>query len=457
MTPEALAAALNGISDYAELRVQTNSSLSMRMLNGNLTANAASTSGGVSARVCAGSWGFSSAPDQTAESVQAVIKTARDNAVFLGSRGGGIQINKCGAADISVPRKEKKRASAAEKLDFIRALDAYIVGKYPSLLSRHVILSGLNMEKTLATSTGTRSHTFLPRSVVLLMMSAEGADGTPVDLMMPPYGGFGEYEDVFSDPAVIFKHIDELYETLMKKREGIRPEGGVKTCVLAPDLAGILAHEAIGHTVEYDLVRGGSISGKLFNQTVASEKISIVDFAHTAFGKQCPVPVYADDEGVEARDAVLINKGVLTGYMHNRRTAKEFGTEPLGNARAFAFSDEPLIRMRNTCILPGTDKLEDMIASVEDGYYLSRSTNGQADLTGEFMFGVGLGFEIRNGKLGRALTDTTVSGVAFDMLKTVTMVSDDLIWEMGTCGKKQMMSVSMGGPAVKCEIMVGGQ
>jgi len=98
-----------------------------------------------------------------------------------------------------------------------------------------------------------------------------------------------------------------------------------------------------------------------------------------------------------------------------------------------------------------------MIASVEDGYYLSAPTNGQADLTGEFMFGVGLGYEIKNGKIGRALTDTTVSGVAFEMLKTVSMVSDDLKWESaGMCGKKQRMTVGMGGPAVLCQINVGG-
>ena len=99
-----------------------------------------------------------------------------------------------------------------------------------------------------------------------------------------------------------------------------------------------------------------------------------------------------------------------------------------------------------------------MIASIKDGYYLTKSGNGQADSTGEFMFGVDMGYEIKNGKLGRAIKSPTISGVAFEMLKTVTMVSDDLTWtSCGMCGKKQPIPVSMGGPAIKCRLNVGGR
>ena len=144
--------------------------------------------------------------------------------------------------------------------------------------------------------------------------------------------------------------------------------------------------------------------------------------------------------------------------MHNKQSATHFGVEPTGNARANQFSDEPLVRMRNTAILPGKDKLANMIESIEDGYYFVRSSNGQADSTSEFMFGVVLGYEIKNGKLGQAVRDCTISGVAFDMLKTVTMVSDDMSWSNGgLCGKKQMINVGMGGPAIKCKINVGGR
>jgi TldD protein len=114
--------------------------------------------------------------------------------------------------------------------------------------------------------------------------------------------------------------------------------------------------------------------------------------------------------------------------------------------------------MRNTAILPGKSKLEDMIAGIDEGYYLVKTGNGQADTTGEFMFSIGLGYEIKNGKLGKAIRETTISGVAFEMLKTVDMVSDDMFWECGGfCGKKQPMTVGMGGPAIRCDVNIGGR
>jgi len=235
-----------------------------------------------------------------------------------------------------------------------------------------------------------------------------------------------------------------------------------------PELAGMLAHEAVGHTVEADLVLGGSVAGPNLGKKVASDLVTMIDFAHTAFGKPCPLPVYVDDEGTIAEDVVLIENGILKSFMHSKESAQHFsasmpsatipGVKPQGNARAYNFSDEPLIRMRNTAILPGKSKLDDMIASIDDGYYLLKTSNGQADSTGEFMFSVGLGYEIKNGKLGKPIRETTISGVAFEMLKTVDMISDDMHWDSsGFCGKKQIMTVSMGGPAIRCDINIGGR
>jgi len=220
----------------------------------------------------------------------------------------------------------------------------------------------------------------------------------------------------------------------------------------------MLSHEAVGHTVEADLVLGGSVAGPNLNKQVASELVTMIDFAHSYNGKELAMPVYVDDEGTPAEDAILIENGILKSFMHNRESARHFGVKPQGNARAFAFSDEPLIRMRNTAILPGKDKLEDMIASVDDGYFLVKTGNGQADSTGEFMFSVDLGYEIKNGKLGKAIRETTISGVAFEMLKTVDMVSDDMDWNIsGYCGKKQAMTTGMGGPALRCDMNIGGK
>ena len=329
--------------------------------------------------------------------------------------------------------------------------------KYPGLSSRSVIAMEDSMEKIICTSDGYDGHICAPRSYIYVFLNTETTSGTPIELFHP-MGGFGVFGDNFTDPALLYPEIDALYERLMQKREGVYAEAGYKTVVLGGMMSGMLAHEAVGHTVEADLVLGGSVAGPALNKQVGSQLVNLVDFAHTAFGKPAPLPVYLDDEGTPAEDAVLIKDGILTGYMNNRESAQHFGMKPQGNARAWSFSDEPLIRMRNTAVLPGKDKLEDMIASVDDGYYLVTSNNGQADTTGEFMFGVCTGYEIKKGKLGRALLDTTISGVAFNMLKTVDMVSDTLEWtSSGFCGKKQPMPVGMGGPALRCKVMIGGR
>ncbi len=444
---------------HAEVRVQKNRSCRVTLLSGNLTGNAKTETSGVSARVYKnGVYGFSSMAECTEEAVAAVLSAAADNAAFMDRRAGRgkgalpaiPEGYRALEADISDP--EQKLYA-----DFAKEIDAYIVKKYPNLASRAVIATADSMEKRLLVSDGVSGHTILPRSYIYVMMNSETASGTAIELFKA-LGGYGTFDQNFTDPSLLFADIDALYEKLMKKREGVYAEAGKKTCILSGDLAGMLAHEAVGHTVEADLVLGGSVAGPNLGKVVASEKVSLTDFAYEAFGKKTPLPVYLDDEGTPAVDAPIIENGILTGYMNSRESAEHFGMKPTGNARAYAFSDEPLIRMRNTAIHPGKDKLEDMIASVEDGYYFIDTNNGQADTTGEFMFGVTAGYEIKNGKLGRALLDTTISGVAFEMLKTVDMVADTVEWtSSGFCGKKQPMPVGLGGPAIRCEIMVGGR
>ena len=341
-------------------------------------------------------------------------------------------------------------------MDFIKEVDAYIVKQYPDLSSRSAGLNCLDMEKTILTSDGASLYSLLPRSIFRIALTLE-KDGEPVQVYESA-GGLGQFEDNFTSPQDLYATIDKLYEHLVKKSEGVYAEAGLQECVLDAALAGILAHEALGHTAEADMVMGGSVAGNYLGQECASPLVTLADLAHSYDGKDLPMPIYIDDEGTAAKDVMIIEQGVLKGYMHNKQSAQHFGVQPTGNARAYQYYDETLIRMRNTAILPGTSKLDDMIASIEDGYYLVKPSNGQADTTSEFMFGVVLGYEIKNGKLGRAIKDTTISGVAFDVLQSVSMVSDEMKWSnAGMCGKKQSIPVGMGGPAIKCKINIGGR
>jgi len=460
MLDNLLSAHKSAFKDYTELRAQINSTRQVTFLAGNMVANAQTSEGGVSARVYkGGTYGFASGAEYSNESIKNVLAAAADNAAFMDKH-----VNKnlpalphVQGGKVEPKIKPENKTPQSALINFTKALDSIIKDKYKKLSSRTVVANCLDIEKILAVSDGADSHFYQPRSSVYVFMTAETNDGIPVELMQS-FCKFGHFDNVFPDINSLSEELDTLYEMLMQKREGIYSSAGLRKCVLHPDLAGMLAHEAVGHTVEADLVLGGSVAAHNLGKQVASELITMVDFAHTALGQTCPLPVYVDDEGTIAEDAVLIENGILKGFMHSKESAQHFGVKPQGNARAFKFSDEPLIRMRNTAILPGKSKLYEMIASIDDGYYLVKTGNGQADTTGEFMFSVDLGYEIKNGKIGKALRETTISGVAFEMLKTVDMISDDMHWESsGFCGKKQPMTVGMGGPAIRCDVNIGGR
>lgn len=451
---------LSGASGHTEIRTQTSRSRRAAMVGGSLVSNVSSKSSGTCARVYKnGVWGFASESGDDPFAAERLFRAAAENAELLNSRKPKNRSPLVNAVPCEyIEKKKYKDAEQKELVDFARAIDAHIAEKYPALAARSVSVMTHCIEKTLRTSEGTYAYQLFPRTYAVVSMSAETSDGDTVELFDILGGGEGSFCEYYSDPALLNEQINGLYNELMLKKEGIFPEAGEKLCIIDSAIAGMIAHEAVGHTTEADLVMAGSVAATSLGRQVASPLVSLTDFAHTAFGEKACLPVYVDDEGTECTDAVIIKDGILVGYMNNLESALYYGMTPCGNARAYAFSDEPLIRMRNTAIHPGKDKLEDMIASVEDGYYLTRTQNGQADTTGEFMFGITMGYEIRGGKLGRALRDTTISGVAFNMLKTVDMLSDKVTWDFaGYCGKKQPMPVSMGGPAVRCKVNIGGR
>lgn len=447
---------------HTEIRAQRSTNRRVNVLSGNIVGNSRTEESGICARVYKnGVYGFASGAEYSPDSVREILAAATRNAEFMDSRVGKGKP----ALPIIAPQKltfDPGFIDAEQKayIDFARELDSYLAAKYPKLVSRHVVSMGDSMEKLLVTNDGADGYSISPRSFVYVILTAPTPDGSTMEMMrvLKSEAG-GNFTDRFTNIEDFKGEIDDLYTQLMQKAEGVYAEAGLRDVILGPNLAGILAHEAVGHTVESDLVLGGSVAGHLLGKQVASELVTMVDYAHTLpNGQPAPLPVYVDDEGTPASDQPIIENGILVGYMNSRETAQHFGMEPRGNARAYAFSDEPLVRMRNTGIVPGKSKIEEMIASIEDGYYLTETGNGQADTTGEFMFGVNMGYEIKNGKLGRAIRDTTISGVAFDMLKTVTMLSDDDVWTCsGMCGKKQPMPVGMGGPALKCKINIGGR
>ena len=224
-------------------------------------------------------------------------------------------------------------------------------------------------------------------------------------------------------------------------------------------MVGLLSHEAIGHTVEADFVLAGSVAAQKLNQNVASELVTLADSGTSEFVEGAGGTLPVDDEGVVTKRVNIIQDGKLVSYLHNRETAEHFGVEPGGNARAWEFSDEPLIRMRNTFIQPGKSEVDEMISGIQDGFFIDGPEGGQADATGEFMFGACKVRKIKKGKLAEQVQGVTVAGQCFDVLKTVDAVSKDFRWDLGAghCGKGQPAKVDAGGPFLRCELIVGGK
>lgn len=447
-------------TDYLETRRHALRKMRMLMVDGNLTTNLRSLEGGVSARAHHGGyWGFSAVPgvggpDQVAQ----VVQQARSNAQAMGRFGTRSTLALSGESHVGQHQfLGKAQLTPAECVERLQALYSFCKQRYPGLRSTRFVLGDEHHSKWLTTSRGGDSLSSIQRALCYITLMGNASDGSPIEVTHP-LSWKGSVADTDMSPEHLAAQIDQLHEHLQAKRNAVPARGGMQTVVLAPALAGMLAHEAMGHPCEGDIVLGGAVTAGLLGKRVASDLVSMVDLANTWQGQEVVMPVYVDDEGTPARDAVLIDKGILTGFMHSRETAERLGMAPTGSARAYAPGDEPLVRMRNTVILPGTSKLDDMVAGVDDGYLLMKTGNGQADSTSEFMFGVTLAYEIKNGKLGSAVRDTTMSGSAIKVLQSVDAVSDDMHWDAGGyCGKKQVMVVSMGGPALRTRAHMGGQ
>ncbi|MBI5278235.1 MAG: TldD/PmbA family protein [Burkholderiales bacterium] len=444
---------------YLETRSHQLRKRRILMVDGALTQNSQTADAGASARVMQdGYWGFAAGTDTSEAAIAKLADDAKRNASAMARFGlKDLQPLSGGSYKGEHVFKGKPAISQKECVERLQALNAWARQRYPGLKSIRFILSDEHHTKRVANSLGANALNSIQRALCYVVFTADGNDGAPVELM-EQRSCKGSLADIDFNPQAWEGFCDDLHGHLRAKCEAVPARGGNQTVVLSPSLAGMLAHEAMGHPCEADIVLGGAVTAGLVGQRVASDLVTMIDVAHTFGGQETMIPVYSDDEGTPASDAVLIKNGILTQFMSSRETATRLGITATGSARAYAPADEPLVRMRNTVIVPGTSKLDEMIAGVDQGYLLMKTGNGQADSTTEFMFGITLAYEINQGKLGRAIRDTTLSGSAIKVLQTADAVSDDMYWTCsGYCGKKQPMVVSMGGPALRVKAHLGGE
>jgi TldD protein len=273
------------------------------------------------------------------------------------------------------------------------------------------------------------------------------------------YGGGGRFSyQYFSDEA-IDQYIEKAVKMAYTNLEASPAPAGTMPVVLGNGWPGILLHEAVGHGLEGDFNRKGSsaFSDKI-GQKVAASGITIVDDGTLANRRGS---LNIDDEGNPSQYNILIKDGILQGYIQDEMNARLMGVAVTGNGRRESYADLPMPRMTNTYMLAGNDEPDAIIASVKDGIYATQFEGGQVDITnGKFVFTASQAFEIKNGKIGKALKGATLIGSGPESLKYISMIGNDLQMDngIGTCGKSgQSVPVGVGQPTLLIDNMtVGG-
>ena len=272
-------------------------------------------------------------------------------------------------------------------------------------------------------------------------------------------GGGGRFSIDYFNEETIKKYIDEAYQQASTNLSAMPAPAGLMTVVLGPGWPGILLHEAIGHGLEGDFNRKKtSAFSNLLGSRIADKQINVVDDGTI---KDRRGSLNIDDEGNETQRTVLIENGVLKGYLQDSLNAKLMNMPLTGNGRRESYAHLPMPRMTNTLMTNGSFQPTEIIESVKKGIYAPNFGGGQVDITsGKFVFSSSLAWLIEDGKLTQPIKGASIVGNGPDVLQKVSMVGNDTKLDsgVGTCGKDgQSVPVGVGQPTIKVdEILVGG-
>jgi len=307
---------------------------------------------------------------------------------------------------------------------------------------------------SIASSDGTIAEDERIHTLALIQVIA--SEGDVLQTGYEPVGGLSGFElfddNLFEDIAV------RAARKAVAMLSARKAPGGRMPVVISSDAGGTMIHEAIGHGLEADLVNQGlSVYTNKTGQQIASPLVTIVDDA-TLPNKRGSFRF--DDEGVPSQRNVLVDKGILKGYMYDRLNAMKSGCRSTGNGRRQSYKYRPIPRMTNTLIEPGEGDPDEIIRSVEKGFFVKKMGGGQVNtVTGEFVFDVSEGYLLERGKVAEPVRGATLIGNGPEILQSIDMVGNDLGFAIGTCGKDaQGAPVSDAMPTVRIpEMVVGGE
>ena len=347
-----------------------------------------------------------------------------------------------------------------QKIELLQQVDRYARTLDPAVTQVIASLSGVYEEVLVAGTDGTLCADVRPlvrfNCTVLVERNGRRERGSA--------GGGGRFGyQYFLEPVgEVSRALDYAREAVRQalvNLEAVDAPAGSMPVVLGPGWPGVLLHEAVGHGLEGDFNRKGSsaFAGKI-GQKVASEHCTIVDDG-TLPGRRGSVSI--DDEGTPGQNTVLIEKGILKGYIQDKHNASLMGVAPTGNGRRESYAHLPMPRMTNTYMLAGEYDPEEIIASVKQGIYAPNFGGGQVDITsGKFVFSASEAYLIENGRITTPIKGATLIGNGPEAMQQVSMVGRDLALDagVGVCGKEgQSVPVGVGQPTLKLEMMtVGG-
>ncbi|MBO9515416.1 MAG: metalloprotease TldD [Variovorax sp.] len=272
-------------------------------------------------------------------------------------------------------------------------------------------------------------------------------------------GGGGRFGLAYFDDEHIAEYVDQAVKSALTNLDSRPAPAGEMTVVLGPGWPGILLHEAIGHGLEGDFNRKGSsaFSGRI-GERVAAQGVTVLDDGTIADRRGS---LNVDDEGNPTQRNVLIEDGILKGYIQDSLNARLMKTAPTGNGRRESYAHVPMPRMTNTYMLGGQHEPDEIVASIKKGLYATNFGGGQVDITnGKFVFSASEAYWVENGKIQYPVKGATLVGNGPDALTRVTMIGNDMALDsgVGTCGKEgQSVPVGVGQPTLRIDgLTVGG-
>ena len=272
-------------------------------------------------------------------------------------------------------------------------------------------------------------------------------------------GGGGRFGLAYFDDAQINQYVDEAVNAALVNLESRPAPAGEMTVVLGPGWPGVLFHEAVGHGLEGDFNRKGSsaFSGRI-GQRVAAKGVTVLDDGTIADRRGS---LNVDDEGHASQRNVLIEDGILKGYIQDSLNARLMGVAPTGNGRRESYAHIPMPRMTNTYMLGGDKDPQEIVASIKKGLYATNFGGGQVDITsGKYVFSASEAYWVENGKILYPVKGATIVGSGPESLKKISMIGNDMRLDsgVGTCGKEgQSVPVGVGQPTLRIDgLTVGG-